>query len=54
LPTGTITPLELRNRVWELDVTVMPHAETTKPIEIEEKDLEPKRLCPFQGQARRP
>ena len=52
VPSGMITPLELRNRVWELDVDVVSYANSSQVMQ-EDTVAENRPLCPFQGQASR-
>ena len=43
------TSLKLRNRVWELEVNIIPKAETEDILtKMQEQNVED--LCPFEGQ----
>ena len=44
--TGARTPLHLRNKVWEIDATIIPFGEDLLPTSAE--------LCSIEGQASRP
>ena len=50
--TGQTIKPELRNRTWDLDVQVVPYAESTALLEktVGERNGQ---LCPFQRQAPR-
>ena len=47
--TGEKTYFHLRNRVWEVEVKIMPRQETEEILEgLREQKME--ELCPFDGQ----
>ena len=52
-PTGSQTPMHLRNRVWELDLDVAPYSQIQSVLPSSDVCMQ-ELLCPFQGQGLNP